>query len=354
MIVDLIRIHPIYEKELRQLEFPSHKKKEIVHPVNPQKVITSTSSRPPHDQQFLNTMKFNTLPISSGSLITLCTAASASAWSCGPSPRVIGNRYNVGCSPNEICGPSSTDFLTMPEIQAMLRRSRSKQRYFYRPFLDEFRTSMDMPFGTTTFPPWKTRSNKQSTLTTSVSPRYDIIESDSNIQLAIDVPGVEMDNISILLDDQAKVLTVSGSRAQSTTSRFGTDERDDRSDLPTSSRTFSQKFVLKNPTIDINHISASLENGVLTVTLPKISPEETVKDKNVRQIPIMSTKSASSATTTDDNIAVDDGNDPLVADKSESVAAMSEDVDDPLPDGKSDQSKNRDPPDSDDIGKDNK
>jgi HSP20 family protein len=274
---------------------------------------------------------------------------------------MIGNRYSVGCRPNEICGSSETDFLwTMPEIQAMLRRRRNKQRYFYRPFLDEFRTNIDVPFGTSTFPPWKTRINKRSTPTTA-SLRYDIIETDSNIHIAIDVPGIEMENISILLDDQTKVLTVSGSRVQSTTSRLESEERDESSDTSTSTstRTFAQKFVLKNPTIDINQISASLENGVLTVTLPKIPPKESVQETNMRKIPITSTKTdITSAATMNENMIHDDGNQPTTVNdhegnESESVVAMSETVEDaqPADDGTSDNS-NGDQPDNNDLGKD--
>ena len=294
-----------------------------------------------------NTMKFNILPISFASTVALCTVASASAWSCGPSQRVIRNRYTVGCRPNESCGPSSTDFLTLPEIEAMLRRGRIKQRDFYRPFLDEFQANMDAPFGTSPFPPWKTRSNKKST-PTSASPRYDIIETDSNIQIAIDVPGIEMNNINILLDDQTKVLTVGGSREQVTTSRNGVD---DTSGLPTSSRTFSQKFVLKNPTIDINSISATLENGVLTITLPKIPPKEDVKEINVRQIPITSSKSA---TAIDDNNTIHDGDDPTDTESSvtDSVVAMPGVVEDKNESNDTLDNSNDTPSNSDD--KDNK
>jgi HSP20 family molecular chaperone IbpA len=302
-------------------------------------------------------MKLNTLPISSISLLTLNTVASASAWSCGPGPRVVGNRYSVGCRPNEVCGPSSTDFLlTMPEIQAMLRRDRHhKQRYFYRPYLGEFRTNMDIPFGTSTFPPWKTRSNRKSTPAPE-SPQYDIIETYSNIQIAIDVPGIEMDNISILLDDHTNVLTVSGSRVQSTAARIGINERDDSTNLPTSSRKFSQKFILKNPAIDINQISASLENGVLTITLPKIPPKANVEEINVRQIPIMSTKSEISSTTTDENSTTNDASNLSMENnhehnESDSVVAMSEAVEDPTPDDTSDNNTDN-PSDSNNSGKD--
>lgn len=272
-------------------------------------------------------MKFSNVHVSFVSVVALSTIASASAWSCGPSQRVIGNPYSVGyCRPNESCGPSAVDLLSLPEIQAMLRRGRNKQRYFYRPFLDEFRYSMDRPFGSSTFPPWKTRSDKKST-PTPTSPRYDITETDSNIRIDVDVPGIEMSNISILLDDQTKVLTISGSREQTTNSYADVDERDDSTGWSKSTRSFSQKFLLRNPTIDINDISASLENGVLTITLPKIPPKEVVKEINVRQIPIMNTKSAT-ATTVNESSNVNAESDAKTTDTessgTDSVVAMSE------------------------------
>ena len=142
--------------------------------------------------------------------------------------------------------------------------------------------------------------------------------------------SIEMNNISILLDDQTKILTVSGSREPIVSSNVDVNERDESSGSSKSTRTFSQKFVLRNPTIDINNISATLVNGVLTITLPKISPKEVVKEINVRQIPIMSIKSATATgSTVDDNSKVNDVNDPNVENTKSSVtdsvvAAMSD------------------------------
>ena len=281
-------------------------------------------------------MKVYAVPAPWFLVVALCNVASASAWSCGPNQRVIGNRYSVGCRPNEICQPPGMDFLTLPEIQAMLRRNRKQQRYFYSPFVEEFRYSMDRPFGSSTFPPWKSRSNGKSK-PSNMSPRYEITETESAVQIEIDVPGLEMKDIRILLDEPAKVLTVSGSReSTAATSRDGVEERG--SETSKSSRAFSQKFVLRNPTIDSNRISAALENGVLTISLPKIPPKEEVAEINVRQIPIMDTTNSATATNPiindDTNQKVTDDADRPVAD---SVVTMSEPQDHPPDDENMDE-----------------
>lgn len=232
--------------------------------------------------------------------------------------------YSVGknCRPNENCGPSSSykssvDFLSIPEIQAMLRRGRNQQRSYYRPFLDEIRYTnrMDRPFDSASsiFSPWKSRSIDK----TVSPPRYDITEKDHQIQIDIDVPGIAMNNINISLDDQTNVLSVTGSREAASSSFIDANEGDERSawSKKSTNRKFSQKFVLRNPTIDINQISASLENGVLTITLPKITPKDEVQEINVRQIPIVSTKS----TTNKDISTINDVDDPNKTNSENSV-----------------------------------
>jgi HSP20 family protein len=101
----------------------------------------------------------------------------------------------------------------------------------------------------------------------SSSPRYEITDNEDKFQLAVDVPGVKMEDINVSVDDH--VLTVSGHRESVDASyRF-------------TSR-FSQSFSL-DPAVDMDKFSASLENGVLVVTAPKDMKKI---ESNVRQIPI--------------------------------------------------------------------
>lgn len=256
-------------------------------------------------------------------LAILTVASTAAAWSCGPLgggvsssifTKSYGRDVGGGCDQQGICGTSqsSKDFLTYPEIQSMLRRGR-KQRYnLYRPFLDEFRTMYPSP---DLFTPWM---NRRSSYKSKMSqPRYEVYESETNFKIEMDVPGVDMSNINITFDEETKVLTISGNR----------ERQDDVASSDTNNqgetmlkRTFAQKFVLKNPSIDSTQISASLENGVLTVTLQKYPVE--IKESNVRTIPI-----ESSVKSTAEDVPIDKNGPPTADDESDSVTPPTDELD---------------------------
>merc|ERR1711959_75358 len=84
----------------------------------------------------------------------------------------------------------------------------------------------------------------------------------------VDVPGVKEEDIEIKLEDN--LVTVQGQRmASSETSKF--------------SSKFSKTFSL-DQTVDVEKFTASLKNGVLTVTAPK---DLAKLEENVRRIPVM-------------------------------------------------------------------
>ena len=87
------------------------------------------------------------------------------------------------------------------------------------------------------------------------SPGYQMLDNDEKFQVTVEVPGVKPENLSIKVEEDGKVLTVSGSREKT-------------SNGYSYSSQFSQSFYL-DPTVDSEKISASLENGILTVTAPK-------------------------------------------------------------------------------------
>merc|ERR1712207_85279 len=83
----------------------------------------------------------------------------------------------------------------------------------------------------------------------------------------MDVPGVKEEDIDIKLDDGQ--LTVQGQRTiGSESSRF--------------SSKFFRSFSL-DPTVDVDNFTATLKNGVLTVSAPK---DLSKLEENVRKIPI--------------------------------------------------------------------
>merc|ERR1712194_590414 len=98
------------------------------------------------------------------------------------------------------------------------------------------------------------------------SQRYELIDNNEKFELKVDVPGVKEEDIDIKLDDGK--LTIQGQRVEM--SRF------------TSS--FSKTFSL-DPTVDVDKFTASLNNGVLSVSAPK---DLAKLEENVRKIPITS------------------------------------------------------------------
>jgi HSP20 family protein len=101
-------------------------------------------------------------------------------------------------------------------------------------------------------------------------PRTDLIETDDTYRLHLDMPGMSRDELNISYKDNE--LVVSGER---TSDRSGEDEEFVRVE-----RSFGQfRRTLTLPrTVDAEHISATYDNGVLTVTVPKT---ETVKPRQI-------------------------------------------------------------------------
>merc|ERR1712124_71780 len=113
--------------------------------------------------------------------------------------------------------------------------------------------------------------------------RYELVDNNEKFELTVDVPGVKEEDIEIKLED--KLLTVQGQRmASSETSKF--------------SSKFSKTFSL-DQTVDVEKFTASLKNGVLTVTAPK---DLAKLEENIRRIPVMSAAAT-----------VDDAAEPAIA-----------------------------------------
>mmetsp|Transcript_55661 Transcript_55661/g.60269 ORF Transcript_55661/g.60269 Transcript_55661/m.60269 type:complete len:228 (+) Transcript_55661:84-767(+) len=101
------------------------------------------------------------------------------------------------------------------------------------------------------------------------SQRYELIDNNEKFELKVDVPGVKEEDIDIKLDDGK--LTIQGQRvAMSEMSRFTSN--------------FAKTFSL-DPTVDVDKFTASLKNGVLSVSAPK---DLAKLEENVRRIPITS------------------------------------------------------------------
>jgi HSP20 family protein len=99
------------------------------------------------------------------------------------------------------------------------------------------------------------------------SPKVDIAHEEKAITLFIEIPGVSKEDVKISIDEH-RVLTISGEKKQHQTI-------DRQAFLRTERRfgSFARSFKLTD-LIDIQGIQAEFNNGVLSVTLPKIEQEQ--------------------------------------------------------------------------------
>lgn len=90
-------------------------------------------------------------------------------------------------------------------------------------------------------------------------PKTNINESDSAYELTMEMPGVEKKNVDVAIEKDE--ITITGGHTEKTESK-GLLRREIRS------QRFRRTFVLDG-SIDREKVTAKLENGVLTVSLPK-------------------------------------------------------------------------------------
>merc|ERR1712188_75035 len=120
--------------------------------------------------------------------------------------------------------------------------------------------------------------------------RYELVDNNEKFELTVDVPGVKEDDIEIKLEEN--LLTVQGQRtASSESSRF--------------SSKFSKTFSL-DQTVDVEKFTASLKNGVLTVSAPKDLEK---LEENVRRIPVLAAVDAPTSEEGETAIASGDDDD---------------------------------------------
>lgn len=95
----------------------------------------------------------------------------------------------------------------------------------------------------------------------------DVAEDDKEYTVKVDVPGMNRDDIHLAYSDG--ILTISGHRS---TFKNDSDKKKNLVRQERSEGSVSRSFSL--PNVDKKNISAKLDNGVLTITLPKASPVE--------------------------------------------------------------------------------
>lgn len=88
------------------------------------------------------------------------------------------------------------------------------------------------------------------------SPKYEVTQNDKQFRLAVDVPGVKPDQMKIELENDGRVLHMSGGRKAKTDTSY-------------EEYKFDKRFTLgKN--VDTSKITAHLADGVLVLTAPKV------------------------------------------------------------------------------------
>lgn len=114
--------------------------------------------------------------------------------------------------------------------------------------------------------PWSTGDGKHAL-------QLDVSETDDEIEVTADLPGVEQDDVSVNLSGE--MLTIKGEKK--------TEKETTEKDMRMIERSYgSYERTIRLPCeVDDKKVSAEMKNGVLKVKLPK-SPETKAKTKKIK------------------------------------------------------------------------
>ncbi len=153
------------------------------------------------------------------------------------------------------------------EQQTGVTHSEGPRQLARNPLLDlrnEIDTLFDRFFSTPFFGPFGGRFLEAQPLRQhfgGIVPKVDVSESDREIQIVAELPGLKEEDVRLTLEDD--VLTMSGETGETR------EEKEKQYYLTERSYgRFERSFRLPE-TVDHERISAKFENGLLTITLPK-------------------------------------------------------------------------------------
>lgn len=106
-------------------------------------------------------------------------------------------------------------------------------------------------------------------LTTDLVPNTDVVETDKEIQITAELPGLEEKDVQINLADN--VLTIKGEK------KAEKEEKDKNYRLVERSYGSFSRSIQLPPGTDAGTIKASISKGVLTVVIPKPAPAQAKK-----------------------------------------------------------------------------
>ena len=121
--------------------------------------------------------------------------------------------------------------------------------------------------------PFRAGSSRQSQLFSGWTPALDLYQNNDNIVAVVELPGLRKEDIEISLQDGT--LTISGERKEETGPESGA----------TRTERYTGKFrrsITLPSRVDLNKVSATYKDGILTVTLPKA---EEAKPKKIQISP---------------------------------------------------------------------
>lgn len=125
--------------------------------------------------------------------------------------------------------------------------------------LNDLQREIDRMFGR--FFPSQSQSDDGASEQAVWAPRTDLVESEDAYRIHLDLPGMSKDDLKINYQDNQ--LTVSGERTSDRS-----DENEEYVRVERSFGHFYRAFTLPR-TVSAEDISATYENGVLTVRVPK-------------------------------------------------------------------------------------
>ena len=126
------------------------------------------------------------------------------------------------------------------------------------------------------FAPGQTLASTGSERPDVLSPNVDIVEKDDRYELAADLPGYNKEDVDVEFNEGVLSIKAAKSSEEETT-----ETNEDGYTILRSERHsghYERRFSVGD-SIDASKLSAQLDNGVLTVYLPKATPEKPVPQK---------------------------------------------------------------------------
>lgn len=159
------------------------------------------------------------------------------------------------------------------KIHSIIRRNRNQVPAAYEDRNDLFSLQRDVNqlfnefFGGFEMIPSSRLSEQLATFT----PRMDISETDKEIKVTTELPGLTEKDVDITLEDN--VLTIKGEKKAEVENKTAQTYR-----LERSYGAFHRAIPL-DAKVNTEGVKAAMKNGVLTVTLPKTEPEKSQEHK---------------------------------------------------------------------------